>query len=244
MRRLRVLLRRLSALSAPWRRFAGWSPIAAADSASKAPSPEQADSLRPARAFIAVAVLISLAAGLPILAAVAATEGRSSNSAASPPDGRVRLASPRIVVLKGKRVLHLFDGESLVRTYPLDLGTNPIGQKLRSGDNRTPLGSFRVISKNSNSPYYRFLGINYPDRAAVEAGLTRGLISTGEASAILNAHDAGRCPDWSTALGGGIGIHGRRLGRDWTAGCVALADEHVEELFAVMRIGDPVEILP
>jgi hypothetical protein len=25
---------------------------------------------------------------------------------------------------------------------------------------------------------------------------------------------------------------------------VAVADEHIEELFAVMRIGDPVEILP
>ena len=101
-----------------------------------------------------------------------------------------------------------------------------------------------MISKNRNSPYYRFLGINYPDRTAVALGLARGLVSAGEASAILNALDAGRCPDWSTALGGGIGIHGRRLGRDWTAGCVALADEHVEELFAVLRIGDVVEILP
>ena len=27
-------------------------------------------------------------------------------------------------------------------------------------------------------------------------------------------------------------------------GCIALSDEHVAELFAVLRIGDPVEILP
>ena len=241
MRRLRVLLSRLSALSAPW---AGLRSVAAADADGTAQSPEPAESPRSARAFITAAVLITLAVGLPILAAVAATGGEPPDSAVASPDGRIRLTSPRIVVLKGKRLLHLFDGEALMRTYPLDLGTNPTGQKLRSGDNRTPLGSFRVISKNRNSPYYRFLGINYPDRTAVALGLARGLVSAGEASAILNALDAGRCPDWSTALGGGIGIHGRRLGRDWTAGCVALADEHVEELFAVMRIGDVVEILP
>ena len=78
----------------------------------------------------------------------------------------------------------------------------------------------------------------------MKRGLRTGLVARGEAAGVRAALAAGRCPDWSTALGGGIGIHGRRRGRDWTAGCVAVADEHIEELFAVMRIGDPVEILP
>jgi hypothetical protein len=46
-------------------------------------------------------------------------------------------------------------------------------------------------------------------------------------------------------LGGGIGIHGGGgRGIDWTAGCLALPDEYAEELFEVLRVGDPVEILP
>ena len=47
------------------------------------------------------------------------------------------LSSPRVVVLKAKRALHLFDGEVLVRSYSIDLGTDPSGPKLRQGDGRT-----------------------------------------------------------------------------------------------------------
>ena len=154
------------------------------------------------------------------------------------------LKTPRVVVLKSKRTLHLFDGETLARTYPIDLGAAPVGQKRRQGDGRTPTGSFRVVTKNANSRYHRFIGIDYPNEPAVRWGLARGLISPGEAASIKDGLREGRCPDWGTALGGGIGIHGRRRGRDWTAGCIALSNEHVEELFSVLRIGDPVEILP
>ncbi len=152
--------------------------------------------------------------------------------------------TPRVVILKSKRTLHLFDGGALVRTYPIDLGVAPVGQKRRQGDGRTPTGTFRVVTKNANSRYYRFIGIDYPNKPAVRWGLARGLISPGEAASIKDGLSKGRCPDWGTALGGGIGIHGRRKGRDWTAGCIALSDEHVEELFSILRAGDPVEILP
>ena len=159
-------------------------------------------------------------------------------------DSLVALDEPRLVVLKSKHVVHLFDGEKLVRSYPIDLGFVPLGQKLREGDGKTPFGRFRIATKNADSPYHRFLGLDYPHEEAVKRGLQTGLVTRGEAARIRAALAAGRCPDWSTALGGGIGIHGHRRGRDWTAGCVAVADEHIEELFAVMRIGDPVEILP
>ncbi len=156
----------------------------------------------------------------------------------------ILLGSPRVVILKAKRTLYLLDGERLVRSYPIDLGAEPVGPKRRKGDRRTPIGTFRVATKNADSPYSRFIGLDYPDPAAAGWGLAQGLISPGEAASIRRARAAGRCPDWSTALGGGIGIHGRRLGRDWTGGCIALSDRHVEELFSVLRIGDPVEILP
>ena len=159
-------------------------------------------------------------------------------------EDEIPLIAPRVVVLKAKRVLHLFDGTRLVRSYPIDLGVSPDGPKRRRGDGRTPVGKFRIVTKNADSRYHRFLGIDYPDLAAAEWGLANGLISPGEAAAVRNALAAGRCPDWNTALGGGIGIHGHREGRDWTGGCIALADNHVEELSSVLRIGDPVEILP
>jgi murein L,D-transpeptidase YafK len=159
------------------------------------------------------------------------------------------LKNPRVVVLKSKRRLHLFDGDVLLRTYPMSLGSHPVGAKLHLGDGRTPEGVFRICSRKRQSEHHRFLGIDYPNAEAARRGLESGLLTGGEAAAILEASDQGRCPPWTTALGGAIGIHGHGTrgpaGRqDWTAGCIALSDEHVEELFAVLRIGDVVEILP
>lgn len=156
----------------------------------------------------------------------------------------LKIASPRVVVLKRKRTLHLFDGTRLVRSYPIDLGFAPDGEKLRKDDGRTPVGEFRVVSKNAQSAYHRFIGLSYPGEKAVARGLASGLISAGEAASVRQALTDGRRPNWNTGLGGGIGIHGHRIGQDWTGGCVALSDTHMDELFDVLRIGDPVEILP
>ncbi len=151
--------------------------------------------------------------------------------------------NPRIVVVKSARRVHLFEGERLIRSYPVTLGPEPTGQKRRAGDGRTPEGNFRICSKNAASPHHRFLGISYPDRRAAKNGLNAGLVSPGEARAIIDADRDQRCPVWTTALGGAIGLHGAaNAGR--TAGCIALLDQHVEELFDVLRIGDHVEILP
>ncbi len=162
-----------------------------------------------------------------------------------PPSSQViTLRSPRVVVVKSQRRVHLFDGERLVRSYPADLGFAPAGPKRLADDGRTPEGRFRVVSKNAASPNHRFLGLDYPDLNTAKWGCDRGLISMGELSGIEQAHARGGCPEWGTALGGGVGIHGGGRGEDWTAGCIALTDRDVEELFAVLRIGDEVEILP
>ena len=149
-----------------------------------------------------------------------------------------------VVVLKSQRILHLMDGNRLLRSYAIDLGAHASGPKRLAGDGRTPEGAFRVVSKNGASKYTSFIGIDYPNREATEWGFDRGLISEGEAESIRAALKAGRPPNWSTALGGGIGIHGDRRGFDWTGGCIAIDTAHVRELFDVLRIGDPVEILP
>jgi len=158
--------------------------------------------------------------------------------------GRLELVHPRVVVLKSARKLHLFDGSVLIRTYDIALGFAPVGQKVVEGDGCTPLGRFRICTKNPDSGYHRFLGINYPDPAAANRAHRDGLISLGERSSIVAAHKNNRCPVWSSALGGGIGLHGSGTATDWTAGCIALDDRDVEELFDVLRLGDSVEILP
>src|ERR1700724_2580422 len=50
----------------------------------------------------------------------------------------------RVVVRKGERRLLLMHGGNVVRSYHVALGLNPLGQKQRSGDFRTPEGTYRL----------------------------------------------------------------------------------------------------
>lgn len=179
-----------------------------------------------------------------IIAAVVAAVG--STIQADHPGKRpaIHINSPRLVVLKSKRLLHLFDSHQLVRTYKIDLGVSPAGQKHHQGDGRTPEGLFHIVTINPDSPYKRFLGINYPNQQGTQDALKRGLISAGEAATIVSALQDGRCPNWATVLGGGIGLHGGGKGEDWTGGCIAITNKEIDELFSVLRIGDSIEILP
>lgn len=181
--------------------------------------------------------------GVFMITAVAAV-GYTYPSSISVIKSPISLTSPRVLILKSKRLLHLFDEDRLVRSYVIDLGVTPVGQKLQEGDGRTPVGLFHIVTKNSESPYHRFLGIDYPNAQIAASALKQGLISPGEAASIQSAIANRRCPDWGTTLGGGIGLHGGRQGKDWTGGCIALSDQQIDELFWVLRVGDPIEILP
>jgi murein L,D-transpeptidase YafK len=152
---------------------------------------------------------------------------RASMMLTPPPLGLV----DSIVVEKKAHTLTLFRDGKPVHTYLVALGSKPLGDKLRAGDNRTPEGIFYIDARQPNSKYHLALHISYPD-AAHRA----------------RSQAAGAEP------GGDIMIHGlpNGLGRagashrinDWTNGCVALTDEEIEQIWSVVPIGTPVEIKP
>jgi murein L,D-transpeptidase YafK len=160
----------------------------------------------------------------------------------SPP--KFPLIRPKIVVKKGRRQLLLFSEDKLVRTYPIGLGLNPLGDKVRQGDRRTPEGNFYIFTKNDKSAFYLSLGISYPNAAAAERGLRDHLINKTQYDAIMHALRAQKGPPQNTLLGGDIYIHGNGAGSDWTWGCVALENEDVRELFNAVTVGTPVTIEP
>ncbi len=133
----------------------------------------------------------------------------------------------RILVFKDARTMYLMNGESVLESYAIDLGFAPSGQKEREGDGKTPEGSYIIDRKNPNSEFHLSLGISYP-----------------EVHERLAAKEAGQNP------GGDIFIHGgpsdRRLRgkQDWTAGCIAVTDRQIEDIYAMVNIGTPIEIRP
>src|SRR5579883_3361359 len=84
----------------------------------------------------------------------------------------------RVVVNKGRREMLLLSGESVVRTYRIALGRDPLGHKQQEGDGRTPEGIYTIDRRNPKSKYHLSLHISYPNEAdcarAVLAGVPPG----------------------------------------------------------------------
>ncbi len=132
----------------------------------------------------------------------------------------------QLVVYKGERKMHLVNGRKALKTYKIGLGGNPVGPKRIEGDGKTPEGLYFIDRLNPNSSYHLSLGISYP-----------------------NETDRETAKAMSKAPGGDIFIHGRAKknrgqGRDWTAGCIAVKDREIEEIFSMVRIGTPIFIFP
>ena len=156
----------------------------------------------------------------------------------------MKLDQPRLVVRKEARVLELYDGSRLVKTYSVVLGFAPEGDKEKEGDGKTPEGEFYVFTKNAKSQFHLSLGISYPAKDDAIRGLQSGVISKTEHDNIAKAIDSRKMPPQKTALGGEIYIHGGGTASDWTWGCVAMNNQEIEELFKAVPVGTRVEIRP
>jgi murein L,D-transpeptidase YafK len=135
----------------------------------------------------------------------------------------------RIVVEKAARRLTLLQNGRTLRTYRIALGFAPDGDKTRQGDGRTPEGEFRIAVRNDQSRYHLSLGIDYPqsdDRARAAAG---GYDPGGD---IMIHGQPNALPD-------GMMIKG-----DWTAGCIAVSNAEMREIWAATTPDTLVEIRP
>ena len=178
---------------------------------------------------------------LPLVAALILAPPTSTR----PADAAFRMpASARIVVLKSKRELQVVSGESIIRRYHVGLGLEPVMPKVAKGDFATPEGNYFVCSKNPKSKWGLSIGLSYPNPNDAERGLDAKLISEQDHDRIIASFVNRTAPPMNTPLGGLIMIHGQSSSWDWTDGCVALNTRDIEELFASVPIGTPVEILP
>jgi murein L,D-transpeptidase YafK len=137
----------------------------------------------------------------------------------------------RLVVEKAAHKLSVYSHGVLLRTYQVSLGRAGLDAKQREGDQRTPEGRYLIDRHNPSSGFHKALHVSYPSQAD-----------------IARARAGGYPP------GGDIMIHGIRnglgwLGRahllsDWTAGCVAVTNEEIDDLYQIVRDGTPIELRP
>ena len=142
-----------------------------------------------------------------------------------------QLAASYILVDKSDRELTLYRHGEELRRFDISLGVNPVGHKSYEGDRRTPEGIYTIDARNPNSDFHLSLRISYPNRRDTEQALALGLDPCGQ-----------------------IMIHGmpnkthsprpEKFTFDWTDGCIAVADDEMEEIWNLVEVGTLIEIKP
>ncbi len=130
----------------------------------------------------------------------------------------------RVQVQKSTRQMVLFHEQAPLKVYEVQFGFTATGHKQFEGDGRTPEGRYHIDRRNPNSDFYLSIGIDYPN------DLDRAY-----------AAELGKRP------GGDIFIHGwgdkrRERGSDWTAGCIAVTNKEMRDVYAMVEDGTPVDI--
>ena len=146
------------------------------------------------------------------------------------PAGTLPLAD-KVLVKKSVRKLYLIRNGQVFREYDVMLGQNPVGHKQQRGDGRTPEGLYRIDYRNAASQYYLSLHISYPNRADKEAARKRG-VHPGGAIMIHGLPNGAGEDSWDY------------IERDWTDGCIVLANPQIKEIWDLVKDGTPIEILP
>ena len=141
------------------------------------------------------------------------------------------LYAEKVLVIKSERKMFLMNSGEVIKEYPIMLGLNPVGHKQVKGDNRTPEGHYVIDGRNPQSRFHRSIHISYPNEADLQKARANGV-------------DPGRY----------IAIHGlpvkseeeawHYIERDWTNGCIAVTNPEIEEIWALVKDGTPIEIRP
>jgi murein L,D-transpeptidase YafK len=178
---------------------------------------------RIARSGAHALTLLPLLLLLPGAAALAGSPGE--------PQAASRPLADTILVVKSERRLYLMRDGQPVRSFPIALGLSPVGPKRQEYDFRTPEGRYVIDARRPNSRYFRALHVSYP-----------------------NAEDLKQAAERHVSPGRDIMIHGlpnvlqKPLAyyqtQDWTNGCIALSNDDLLEVWAMVRARVPVEIRP
>ena len=126
--------------------------------------------------------------------------------------------------------------------WPIGLGFTPEGHKRAEGDGRTPEGLYATSDKPW-SQYYAAIAVHYPGAEDARAGERDARISPGVSQRIQRALAANKKPPQRTPLGGEILIHGGGSASDWTLGCVAMDNAHIDALRATLPNDMVTEVL-
>ena len=137
----------------------------------------------------------------------------------------------KVVVEKAERKLHLLkDGEPF-RTFDIALGVEPVGDKEREGDQKTPEGTYSLDGRNPDSDYFLSIHISYPNNEERRQARSTGIDPGGA----IMIHGQPNVPNYSAA-------YYRK--EDWTNGCIAVSNSDMIDIWLMTSNEVSIEIRP
>ena len=138
----------------------------------------------------------------------------------------------RILVLKRDRLLHLMQGQTILRTFRVALGRRPLGTKERQGDGRTPEGVYHLEYFKEDSAYHRAIKISYPNDEDRQRARARGADPGG--LIMIHGLDPAIGSKWRDS----------HWMFNWTNGCIAVTNAEMDVIWSSVAPGIPIEIRP
>lgn len=136
-----------------------------------------------------------------------------------------------VVVEKANRKLHLYSNGRPFRSFDIALGIQPIGDKKKEGDFRTPEGRYMLDARNPSSEFFLSIHVSYP-----------------------NQRDRSEARAAGVPPGGAIMIHGQPNAptrsetyyrtQDWTNGCIAVSNSDMIDIWLMTGENTPIDIRP
>jgi murein L,D-transpeptidase YafK len=158
----------------------------------------------------------------------------------------------QLEISKSQKKLLVKKGTETIKRFDIALGKGGKGTKKRLGDNKTPVGSYKITDFKADSKFHYFMQIDYPNMLDAWYGYKNNIINASEFKQIAFAIKDKQIPPQNTALGGYIGIHGlgesneerRKIHEsfNWTEGCIALKNQEIIALRQFVSIGTRVVI--
>lgn len=136
-----------------------------------------------------------------------------------------------IVVHKSERKLYLYSGDRLLGEYKVALGLNPVGQKVREHDFRTPEGRYYLARRNTRSDYFLAIQVSYPNKEDELRARKQGVPPGG----LIMIHGLPNAPKYPPAY---------YSSSDWTDGCIALSNSDMVEVWMRTQDNIPIDIYP
>jgi murein L,D-transpeptidase YafK len=138
-------------------------------------------------------------------------------------------------VYKSKHKMDILFQGHIIKSYQVMLGRGGLAPKRKEGDNLVPEGKYILDYKNSESLFYKSIHISYP-----------------------NYEDQRRADEQGVEPGGDIMVHGfpnhpkpffkflEKIGLikliNWTAGCTAVENSEMDEIFENIEVPVPITI--